>query len=172
MATFSRLLFRSTFLLSVRALQRLAALLLRLDREDFLLFGARCVMWTYAEVLTNGVSPSLDGSAGARANWSACFVTALTFLISLDTSGRGALCMTFLSSLLQRPRAPASRASASASTPDSASSAASVGVDDGDGFDVDDDDEDVSDDDDIFAIGDDVAVVDGGGVFSASCRKS
>ena len=93
MATFSRLLFRSTFLLSVRALRRLAALFLCLDREDFLLLDARCVMWFYAEVLTNSVSPSLGGSAGA--NWSACFVTALTFLISLDTSGRGALCVTF-----------------------------------------------------------------------------
>ena len=49
----------------------------------------------------------------------------------------------FLSSLLQRPRAPASRASASASTSGSASSAAS---DDDDDF-GDDDDEDVSDDD-------------------------
>ena len=176
-ATFLRRLFRSTFLLSVRALRRLAVLLLRLNREDFLLFDARCVMWTYAEVLTNGVSPSLDGSAGARANWSACFVTALTFLISLDASGRGALSVTFLSSMLQRPRAPASRASASASTPDSASSAASVGVgvaavdDDGDDFD-DDDDEDVSDDDEIVTVGDDVSVVDEGGVSSASCRKS
>ena len=65
MTTFSRLLFRSTFLLSVRALRRLAALFLCLDREDFLLLDARCVMWFYAEVLTNGVSPSLDGSAGA-----------------------------------------------------------------------------------------------------------
>ena len=131
-------------------------------------------MWTYAEVLTNGVSPSLDGSAGARANWSACFVTALTFLISLDASGRGALSVTFLSSMLQRPRAPASRASASASTPDSASSAASVGVGVAavdDDFD-DDDDEDVSDDDEIVTVGDDVSVVDEGGVSSASCRKS
>ena len=70
-----------------------------------------------------------------------------------------------MSSLLLRPRAPASRASASASTPDSVSSAASVGIDDGDDYDDDDDVEDVSGDDDIFAIGDDVAVVDGGGVF-------
>ena len=135
----------SSLPLDVRALRRLAALLLRLDRESFLLLDARCVIWSHAEVLTNGVSPSLDGSAGAWANWSACFVTALTFLISLGTSGRGALCMTFLSSLLRRPRAPASRASASASTPVSASSAASD--DDDDDFGDDDDDEDVSDDD-------------------------
>ena len=107
------------------------------------------------------------------ANWSACFVTALTFLILLDTSGRGALGMTFLSSLLQRPRAPASRASASAALPDSASSAALVGVAVADvDDDNDNDDDDVSADDDIVTVGDDVAVVDGGGVSSASCRKS
>ena len=134
-------------------------------------------MWTFAGVLANGVSPPLDGFSDARANWSACFVTALTFLISLVTSGWGALGMTFLSSLLQRPRAPASRASASAASPDSASSAALVGVgvadvnNDGDDFDDNDDNEDVSDND-IVTVGDDVAVVGGGGVSSASCKKS